>query len=232
MKKLIALLIGLTFCLSLFAGFGRSYAYGQGIVAFKKETVSSAYGMEIYSIIYSAVNLKSIPMYDDSGREVGRKLWIIDEKHNPKTLVMVYSNYQWDKGRLTRKSEDKIAQVTYVEVLDTEGRTVRELKDVGGGRRISISYNWEGGTNRCNSAKATFSGLILGEAKVVDIGGNEREGYYQIVEETHFAPDKNIKVIYRARSRYAISYMAAKVEEKPVWGKKVYELFSHWGRVE
>jgi hypothetical protein len=115
---------------------------------------------------------------------------------------------------------------------DPYGRSIKRTYSLPNGEAIVIFYSWEGGTNRCESAQATKDGQTLAKAVVIDIGGNEQEGYYQVVEETHYALDGSGKVIYRARSRFAISFSADKLDEQPIEGSKIYELFTQWGTIE
>lgn len=95
-------------------------------------------------------------------------------------------------------------------------------------REINISYTWEGATNRCIGAKASSNDVILGDAKKIGIGGNKEEGYYVEVEEVHYAPDGSGRVIYRSKSKFRIGYRGTKIEETPISGRKVYELFEEW----
>jgi len=115
---------------------------------------------------------------------------------------------------------------------DMYGRSMKETYSLPDRKEMSITYSWEGGTNRCKSAEATINGHLLAKAVVLGIEGNEREGYYQEVDETHYATGTSGKVVYRARSKFAISSSSEKLEEKLIEGTKAYELFTHWGTVE
>jgi hypothetical protein len=121
---------------------------------------------------------------------------------------------------------------SFRETSDMYGRTIKRTYSLPAGKEINIIYSWEGGTNRCKSAEARINGQILAKAVVIDIGGSEREGYHQVVEEIHYAPDATARVIYRARSKFAISFFAEKIEEQPIEGTKIYELFTNWGTVQ
>lgn len=120
---------------------------------------------------------------------------------------------------------------SYRQITDQYGRTVKEIFTLPSGVAVTVSYFWEGGTNRCQSAEARMDGLLIGSAKVVDVKGDQSTGYYQEVEETHYAKNGSGKVIYRATSNFPISFGSVKRGEKKLEGKKLYELFSRWGTV-
>ena len=121
---------------------------------------------------------------------------------------------------------------TFDQSVDQYGRTVKEVYSLPDRKQITISYNWEGGTFRCSSAKAVINGQILAQAKVVGIARDKDNRPYQEVEEMHYAVDGSKKVIYKARSKFQISPSALKIEETRVEGEKIHELFTHWGRFE
>jgi len=94
--------------------------------------------------------------------------------------------------------------------------------------KIKTSYTYEGGTNKCISAKAASNDVILGDAKMIGFGGKKEGEYYVEVEETHYAPDGSERVIYRCKSKFRIGYIGEKIDENPISGEKVYDLFSEW----
>jgi tetratricopeptide (TPR) repeat protein len=134
---------------------------------------------------------------------------------------------------LTRLGRDGEARLCFSKAaeLDPNGGTGssarKYLSSAVETKDVEISYTWAGGTNRCTGAKARAGGVVLGDAEMADIGGNQAEGYYVEVDETHYAPDGSGRVLYRCRSRFRIG-SGDKITESPSFGQKAYELFDHW----
>jgi hypothetical protein len=93
---------------------------------------------------------------------------------------------------------------------------------------VEITYTWEGGSNRCNSATAKTKGVIVGTAKKTGVGGDQQSGYFVEVEEVQYSLDGSHDVIYRGKLKFRIGISGEKIEDTPVYGEKRYELFRRW----
>ena len=117
----------------------------------------------------------------------------------------------------------------YQQMVDQDGRTVAETYPMPDGKTIKILYEWEGGSNRCHKATARLGGQILAVATAVAVRTDISNRPLQEVEEVHYAADDPQKIIYKARSLFAVTLTARKTDERPIMGQKQHELFAHWG---
>lgn len=74
----------------------------------------------------------------------------------------------------------------------------------------------------CESARATVGGMLVGEAKLLDLV----RGQYYLVRETHYLPSSG-NVIYEGQSRFAVAG-GMKISEETIRGQKVIEIFRSW----
>jgi hypothetical protein len=93
---------------------------------------------------------------------------------------------------------------------------------------VEFQYRWEGGTDRCISAKATYHGVVIGTAKVLGTGGDKQTGFYVEVEEVQYEIGAANQIIYTGRLRFHRGRLGTKLTEVSVSGKKRYALFEIW----
>lgn len=124
--------------------------------------------------------------------------------------------------------DDKVIGETYLQVLDVYERVILEVRDLAG-QKLSVSYIWEDASYRCTNAKAMLENTFLAEAKFIEVCNNENEKDCIVVEETHYEFGGSGEVTYKCRSTFELSHYAKKTGERPLLGKKTYEVFLHWG---
>jgi len=113
------------------------------------------------------------------------------------------------------------------ETLDQFDRTISRVYELVDGQSVTITYSWEGATNRCAAAEARVGRRTIAKAVSKGLAKNSDGGYEVEVEESQF--NESGGEVYRGRIRYRIGYRSTKVAEWPVSGRKVYEIFLDWG---
>jgi hypothetical protein len=202
----------------------------KNIMRYERVVTTTPYQHEISSLVDKTI---STPVYDSTGYVIGRQFWSVTVSGGaPKRteLLRTESDYRWaNKGELTRTVRDTVTKQVVSQTLDALGYLVEESFDADSGR-ITIRYEWRDG--HCLSAVARQGNRIIAKATVVAVGQEPSGLYFQDVREQYFAPSGDSSPQFEARSRFAISYRAEKIDVRTIAGKTQTDVFQHWGTEE
>jgi hypothetical protein len=200
----------------------------QNIVRYVRVVTTTPYQHEISSLVDKTM---SAPAYDGDGNVVGRDFWPISVRGAPSRadVIRTESNYRWNAGELTRSVKEIATKQVISQTLDSLGYLVEESFEADRGR-ITIRYEWKNG--RCLSAVALQEDRVIARATAVSVDRAPSGVYFQEVREQYFAPSGGGPPQYEARSKFAISYRAEKIDQRAIAGKKQITIFRHWGTEE